>query len=269
MFKFITSKSLFVNILTAIVLASVIIFILLQLLGVITQHGKYLTVPSVEGKKTAEAIKLLESKGFDVLIQDSIYTDTAKMGIVLKQLPDANSTVKINRTVLLTVNRVTLPLIDMPSLQGKTFSFALELMKRSHLKLGDTSFRPDFMQGSVLEQNFNGSLGAPGAKIPWGSSIDLVVGSGLTNERIIVPDLIGLTLDSAKSLFEQNGILLGAVIQDPGITDTLGSFIWKQSPPRYDELKEPVFIQAGQLMDLWISPEMKYPADSLNFKPSN
>jgi hypothetical protein len=113
LFQFITKRPFWVNFLVAILLGLVLIYLTLQLLDSITKHGQYLTVPSVLGKNTKDAIKALEAKGFDVLIQDSVYTDTAKMGIVLKQLPDPNSTVKVNRTVMLTVNRVTLPMIDM------------------------------------------------------------------------------------------------------------------------------------------------------------
>ena len=100
--------------------------------------------------------------------------------------------------------------------------------------------------------------------MPWGSSIDLVVGSGLNEERIQVPNRIGLTFAEAQAILLENGILLGAVVPDPGITDTAAAFIWKQSPPRYNEEKEPVFIQSGQLLDLWISPEMKEPRDTLD-----
>ena len=262
MFKFITNRPLWVNILAALAFAFLVLFLFLQLLGQLTKHGKYLTVPSVEGKKTREAIQLLESKGFEVLIQDSVYTDTARMGIVLKQLPDPNSTVKINRTVFLTVNRVTLPLVEMPALEGKTLNFALEILKRTHFKLGDTTFRPDFMRGSVLEQTYKGNKIEPGTKIPWGSSIDLVVGSGLNEERMLVPNLVGLTFAEAKNILQENGILLGALVPDPGIVDTSAAFIWKQVPPRFNEDKEPVFIQSGQLMDLWISPEMKVARDT-------
>lgn len=253
------------NVLAGIVLLFLIIFLMLQLLGAITKHGQYLTVPSVIGKKTTDAVALLESKGFEV-IYDSVYTDTAQKGIVLKQIPDPNSTVKVNRTVKLTVNRITLPLVDMPSLQGKTLNFALEILKRSHLTLGDTIFKPDFMMGSVLEQNFKGTLIAPGDKLPWGSKIDLVVGSGLTEDKMIVPDLLGLTFDSAKLILDQSGIQLGALVPDPGITDTMRSFIWKQSPPRFNELNEPVYIQPGQIMDIWISPVMKTIIDSQSVK---
>ncbi len=234
---------------------------MLQLLGAITKHGQYLTVPSVVGKKTTDAVAFLESKGFEV-IYDSIYTDTAQKGIVLKQIPEPNSTVKVNRTVKLTVNRVTLPLVEMPSLQGKTLNFALEILRRSHLTLGDTIFRPDFMMGSVLEQNFNGTIIPPGAKLPWGSKINLVVGSGLTEDRLLVPDLVGLTYESAKSILDSNGISIGALVPDPGITDTMKSLIWKQNPPRYNEFNEPVFIQPGQIIDLWISQESKTSIDS-------
>ncbi len=263
MFSFITNKPFWVNLLVAVLLTFAIFFGILQLLGVITNHGEYLKVPSVVGKNTKDAIKFLEDKGFDVMIQDSVYTDTAKMGIVLKQLPDPNSTVKINRTILLTVNRITLPLIDMPALEGKTLNFALEILRRSHLKLGDTIFQPDFMKGAVIRQQFRGDKIAPGSKIPWGSAVDLVIGSGLNEEPIPVPDLSGLTFEEAKILLEQQGILLGAVFPDADVTDTTSAFIWKQVPPVVNEQKEAIMIKPGQLMDLWLSVQKKLPEDSL------
>lgn len=266
MFKFITSRPLWVNLLAALTLIVVMVFIFLQLLGLITRHGQYLTVPSVKGKNTKEAIKFLESKGFEVVIQDSIYTDTAKMGIVLKQLPDPNSTVKINRTVFLTINRVTLPMVEMPLLKGKSFAYALMILSHSHLKLGDTTFRPDFARGAVLEQSFKGKQVEAGDKVPWGSSIDLVIARGISNETFLVPSLIGLTFGEAKAILDSNGIVLGAIIADQGVKDTNAAFIYKQSPPKYTETEQPVFMQSGQLMDIWISTVMKYPDSTMEKK---
>jgi beta-lactam-binding protein with PASTA domain len=264
MFRSITKRPFWVNLLAAIAIALLVIFLFLWMLGIITRHGKYLTVPSVIGKNTEESVKFLESKGFDVVIQDSVYTDTAKAGIVLKQLPDPNSTVKINRTVFLTVNRVTLPLVDMPALQGKTLNYALEILKRSHLTLGDTSFKPDFMMGSVLEQRYAGNDITSGTKLPWGSRVDLVIGGGLTEQRIMVPDLVDMSLGEAKLILEQNGIGLAAIIPVGTIRDTLGAYIIKQSPPRFTEQNQAVYIQSGQLMDLWISQERRMGADTTN-----
>lgn len=262
MFKFITDRPFWVNLLAVILLTAFFIWGFLQLLGVITKHGSYLTVPAVIFKTTAEAVKILESKGFEVVIQDSVYTDTAKMGIVLKQFPEPNSTVKVNRVVLLTINRSTLPMVDMPALQSKSLGYAIEILRRSHLVVGDTTYKPDFMMGSVLEQRYNGNLITSGAKIPWGSRVDMVIGGGLSNEQVIVPSLIGLTYSEAKMVLEQNGIMLASTVVDPGISDTANAFVYKQNPPKFTEDKRPVYIRSGQVMDVWVSREMKVLTDS-------
>ncbi|MEO7535469.1 MAG: PASTA domain-containing protein [Ferruginibacter sp.] len=254
MFKFITNRPFWVNLLAAFLLAFLLVFLMLQLLGWITKHGDYLTVPAVQGKNTQEAIKLLEDQGFDVVIQDSIYTDSLSRGIVIKQLPDPNATVKVNRTVFLTVNRVIPPMIAMPQLEGKSLIFALDLLRRNHLKLGDTTYKADFMKGSILEQLYNGHKIDPGAKVRWGSKISLVIAGGLNEQQIIVPDLVGLTFAQAKTELEQNGINIGAVIADAGVKDTLAAFVYKQNPERYDDEKRPRYIRSGQLMDIYLSP---------------
>lgn len=257
MFKFITDKPFWVNLLVVIALTALLIVGLLQLLGFITHHGEHLTVPKVTGEETRSAIKKLESLGFEVEIKDSIYTDTAAKGTVLKQFPEPNSTVKVNRTIVLTVNRTTMPLVDMPNLEGKSMSLAIDLLIRSHLTLGDTTFKPDFMKGSVLEQTFKGNKIAPGTKLPWGSSIDLLIGRGLDDTPIPVPDLLGMTYFDADTLLRNRGIMIGAAITDPDVVDSASAFIWRQSPPRFNELGQLVFIQPGQIMDVWLSVEMR------------
>ncbi len=266
MFKFITNRPFWVNLLAAGALAFLIIYIILKLLGIITKHDAYLKVPPVLGKKTTDAVKLLEEKGFQVEIVDSIYTDTAKAGIVLKQLPDANATVKINRTVFLTVNRAIPPMIDMPKLEGQSLNFALDLLERNHLKLGDTIFKPDFQAGSVLEQQYNGVRIPEKAKVQWGSKITLVIGSGIDSKPFLVPSLLGMTYGEAKSYLEGLGITVASVMPEANVRDTAAAFVWRQNPERFDEEKKPRYIQAGQVMDLWLSKEMKTPKDSLDNK---
>ena len=267
MFKKIKGQPFWVHLLIILSITVIFVFGFLQLLGVITKHGEYHTVPAVTNYPTADAVKLLESRGFEVVIQDSVYTDTLKPGIVLKQFPEPNSTVKVNRIVLLTVNRVTLPMIDMPALQGKSMSYALEILKRSHLTPGDTTFKPDFMMGSVLEQNFNGNLVLSGAKIPWGSKIDLVIGGGLGENEVPVPSLLGLTYAEAKLVLSESGIMIGAVVPDLGVTDTANAFVYKQNPPKLTEDRRVIYIRPGQLMDVYLSPVMRILKDSTAENP--
>jgi eukaryotic-like serine/threonine-protein kinase len=266
MFKFITHRPFWVNLLVAMGLFIAIALLVLKMLGVITKHGEYLTVPSVLGKKTSDAIDLLKKQGFVVEIQDSVFTDTAKRGVVLKQLPDPNATVKINRAVFLTVNRLIPPMLDMPKLEGQSMSFALDILRRSHLQLEDTIFKPDFQVGTVLEQQYKGTRITEKTKIQWGSKITLVVGGGLDNQQFIVPELTGMTFKEAKAFLQEKGISLGAVLTDPGTRDTANAFVFKQNPGRFDDEKKPRYIQSGQVMDLWLSPVMKTPKDSSDNK---
>lgn len=268
MFKSLTTRPFWVNLITAIVLALLILFLFLRMLGCLTKHGEYLKVPAVVGMNTNEALKLLEKQGFEVYIQDSVFTDTAKRGIVLKQLPDPNATVKVNRTVFLTVNRYVPPMIDMPKLEGQNLSFAIRMLERNHLKLGDTTFRPDFMMGSVLEQHYNGTRIPEKSKVQWGSRIDLVIGGGLEKKEIPVPSLVGMTYCEAKTYLDENGISIGALIGHGGlISDTCAAFIVKQRPERFDTDNFLIYIHSGQLMDLWLSQENKpIVADSLERK---
>jgi beta-lactam-binding protein with PASTA domain len=101
MFQFITKKPLWLNLLAGLILMVVLLFILSIFLGPLTRHGKNKTVPNVVGKSFEEAQKILNNSGFDVEVQDSIYSDTVAKGSVLRQVPDGDATVKISPHSLL------------------------------------------------------------------------------------------------------------------------------------------------------------------------
>ena len=106
MFKFITDKPLWANILAGIAIVFLVILLFFGSLDWVTGYGKYEKVPSVAGQHILAAQKILEDKGFEVQIQDSIYIDTIAKQAVVRQTPEADALVKIGRTIYLTVNRV-------------------------------------------------------------------------------------------------------------------------------------------------------------------
>jgi len=182
--------------------------------------------------------------------------------MIIKQVPEADAVVKINRTVYVTVNRVVPPDVPMPNLIGYSFRNAEMILKNMGLKLGDTTFKVDFAKNSVLEQLYNGKSISPGTNIKQGSSVSLVIGSGIGNSDMAVPKLVGLTYDEAKILLETNGLLVGSVIPDPLVKDTSSAYIYKQSPLSRTEDGFRVRIRPGQMIDVWLSVE-KPVVDSL------
>jgi eukaryotic-like serine/threonine-protein kinase len=254
-FQFITKRPLWANIIFAIVLLFLLLFLFLTSLNWITHHGKILKIPQVTGKSMADAKKQLDDQGFDIVIQDSVYVDTIPPLTVVKQFPEQDAEVKVNRTVYLTVNRSVPPLIQMPQLVGQNFRSAAILLKQTGLKLGDTSFVPDFAKNSVKKQIFNGQEIIFGTKIPMGSKIDLVISNGIADVDMSVPDLIGMTYSEAKILMEGSGLEFGVVLPDPEVKDTLNGFIRRQSPERFTEERRINRIHQGQLIDIWLSIE--------------
>ena len=253
--KFITRQPLWANILVGILLIIILVSVFILSLRKITQHGESMKVPSVVGKNFTEAREMLETMGFEVVVQDSVYQNKLQPLAIIKQIPDADATVKVNRTVYLTINRAEPPLIEMPNLLGYSYRNAEMVLKNMGLNVGDTSFRPDFAKNSILEQQFNGAPIQPGTQLRMGSSISLVLGDGVGNIEMVVPSLIGMTYGDADRLLRANGLNLGAVVLDPGITDTLGAFIYKQNPEKFRDDGVKLKIRPGQLMDVWLSTE--------------
>src|SRR5437773_12559208 len=116
MLKYVTHRPLWVNILVAVLFAMVIFILLVLSLDLCTHHSRAKTVPSVVGKTFDEAKQILDKEGFDIIIQDSVYVDTLKPTAVVKQIPEADAVVKVNRTVYLTLNQAQPPLVAMPPL---------------------------------------------------------------------------------------------------------------------------------------------------------
>lgn len=256
MFKFITSKPLWVNILAVIVVILLIVLFFFAIMGWLTKHDKYEKVPSVVGQNVEAATQILEAKGFDVEIQDSIYVDTAARLSVMRQSPDPDAVVKSNRTVYLTINRAVPPLTTVPSMIGFSFRSAEMMLSSLGLKLGDTSYKPDIAKNSVLEQLYQGKPITPNTKVPMGSTIDFVLGSGVGTAEMNVPNLTGMTLNEAKSYLQSLNINIGAVIP-PDLAGNGDAYIYKTNPPQYSETtpgqRTMNKIRPGQLLDLYVT----------------
>jgi eukaryotic-like serine/threonine-protein kinase len=49
------------------------------------------------------------------------------------------------------------------------------------------------------------------------------------------------------------GLIVGSVVPDIDVKDTLGAFVYRQNPDRFDYAKQLNHIRQGQIIDLWLS----------------
>lgn len=257
MFKFITSKPLWVNILAGFGLILILILLFFGLLDWITGHGKYEHVPSVTNQNIEAARQMLQEKGFSVQVLDSVYEMSVAGLSVVKQSPEADALVKHGRTIYLTINRAAPPLIEMPNLVGFSIRSAQMYLQSLGLKIGDTTYRDSPARNAILEQHYNGEIIRAGTRLPVGSTISFVLGNGQNVGDMMVPDLVGFTLLQARDMLSTFNLGIGNVIPTGDIRDTSAAYIVRQTPevsslsPTGD--RTPNRIRAGQVIDVFIS----------------
>ena len=256
----IVQKPLWQNILIGIGFLFFLLIVFFLSLGWITGYGKTAKVVSVVGQSYVAAQQQLEKEGFEVVILDSIYVDSIAKLAVIRQTPEADEIVKAGRTIYLTINRMVPPQVEMPSLVGFSLKSAELYLQSLQLKLGAVTYKPDFARNAVLDQLFNGVPIAQGVKIPLGSTIGLVIGTGVGGEETDMPNLVGLTYVDAKNLLSLQHINIGSVLSLETIKDSATSFIFRQTPGHLSDKMDsltgmplPNKIRQGQLVDLYLS----------------
>jgi beta-lactam-binding protein with PASTA domain len=252
------TSSLWFHLLLVLGVCGVLYALFFSSLSIITRHGDDRKVPNVTGRDVRTAIKILEEEGFDVRV-DSTYLPDKKAFLVLDQMPDVGDMVKHGRMLFLTVNKSVPPATPMPNLVNLSFRSAALILKSNRLILGDTTYRPDIANGAILEQLYEGKPVRPGQMIPQGSRIDLIIGDGLGNTELNVPDVIGLTFPEAVAQLSSNGLQFTPLF-DADVIDTAASKVYKQTPNAISDIGAPSRIRQGDFVDIYISQN---PVDSV------
>ena len=252
--KFLISKKFLQHLGLAVGIGVILLLAILVWLKIYTHHGQAITVPNLSGLTEEEVGDVTSSRRLRFEVVDSVFSNEMPRGTVLKQNPKANSRVKKNRKVFLTMNAINPEMVSMPRLVGLSIRQARLALQNAGLVLGDIQYKPDYAINNVLQQMHNESVINEGIEITKGTVIDLVLGMGLSSETTRVPDLIGVGLEAATDIVADYYLNLGAVTYDESMQnaeDSAAAFIWRQYP-EFDEFKR---LNMGMEVDIWISAD--------------
>lgn len=247
--QYIKTKSFRNNLLAAVITVAILLFIAFFSLRYYTKHGQGLNVPALKGMSFIQAIEKLESLGLRYEV-DSVYVMDTPPGVVLDQDPNPNTFVKDNRTIYLTVSMNTAPNVKFPDIEFKTLRQAQAIIENFGLKLGDTTYKADPARDVVLEASYGGSAISAGQMIPKGSRINLVLGDGMGNEEVEIPELTGLTKDEALMALRGMMLNIGIVSYEGEITDTANAVIVRQEPMLTDSIMK---VKKGSPVNIVLS----------------
>lgn len=227
---FIKSKHFFKHLGIAVILTIFLIWLSLRLLDLFTMHGKFITVPDFKGVSVEELDNFSDDHDLKYVIIDSVYDLSLKKGTIALQDPAANSKVKKNRTVYLTVVSSTTEKVKMPNLIDLTLRQAIAMLESFGLRAGSLKYVPDIARNAVLRQRYKGKDISEGSIVDKGSRIDLILGIGNSSDKTSVPNLFGKSQAQATSLLQDASLNIGSEIFEDG-NDTTTARVYRQDPP--------------------------------------
>ncbi len=215
-----------------------------------TGHGEYVTIPDVRGKLLTEATEIMEDLDLEVVVIDSVWSDTAVKGSVKEMSPGFESTLKEGREIYLTIYRLTPPMEIINIKQGEYADVAKVKLENKGISFDVEYQANNNFVGNVIAIRCQGREIGYNQPLARGSRVKLIVGK--SDGRILqVPDLFGMTYIEAirllKSMDLQHQLFFDIA---PASTDSLEFKICKQEPP-FSPASVPV--STGSIVDVYLS----------------
>lgn len=251
------------NTLGAAILNVVLVVSILFMIGILyfyvylpnaTNHGETITVPDLTGMRYEELETFVTEHELRFQVDDSAYSEDYPPLTVLRQFPKPGATVKENRMIYVSVNRINPPTVPLPDLANDARPSsrigAEAILKSTGLKRGKILLMPHPHLNLVIEMRYQGKKIEANTRIPKGSVIDLVVGDGNGPSDFTLGNLIGDTYE--RALFKLSGWNLHiGNIEIPEGADTTGTvpYVKFQYPLAGDS------VRVGDPIDLTIAPK--------------
>jgi len=207
------------------------------------QSAITMPVPNVVNLPADEAETALHNAGLNVKwAKDGRYSGEIEANRVLLQMPTAGRTVKKNRTILLTLSKGRQE-VSVPDLRGASQRQAEISLQRLELLLGSKieGAHSEIPRGVVIRTEPEA-----GKRVRIGSKINIVISSGNSSGKILLPNLRQMSLSMAEAIIDSLGFKLGNVVTIE-LADKLPNTVLELSP------KPGEYLEAGTTIDLTVA----------------
>ena len=177
-FRFLISKSFFIQIGIAVISLSLLIIIMKWWLGFTTNHEQKIQVPNLNKMSLSNVETTLKELNLDFLVIDSAsYNPKYPKQSVIEQTPESGSFVKEKRKIYLTLNPSKYRDITIPDLNGQSKRQAITQLQSIGFKIGKFLYIRDY-KDVIRGLKSNGKKLKSGSKLEKNAVIDLIMGDG-------------------------------------------------------------------------------------------
>lgn len=188
---------------------------------------KEVIVPDISGKSSVNALQALSVINLAMKIGGYEFNEAVPIGTVLRQVPDAGSTVREGKIVRVVFSQGG-ESVFTPNLMGLPLRNAELLLRQRQLVLGEVSesYSLKAEKGTVLFQDPK-----PELSVSKNTMVQVAVSAGLPPAGIVMmPDFRQKKSDEAQQWAAQNSLVLG-VAEDSNSLFPGGTIIDQDPPP--------------------------------------
>ena len=189
-------------------------------------RGGTVSVPDLKGTSQAVARHKLRAQGLEMQVREERWSNSVPYGVVIEQGTDAGVTLKRGRSIAAVISLGTRS-VAVPQLGGMASARqARLLLEQNGLGQGVLDeVHSGLPQGTVLAQSPES-----GVEVSRGDAISLLVSKGPRPVARVMPNLKGSTLEEARTLVRQAGLVLRHVTEVPGKGLTAGTVLSQSLP---------------------------------------
>lgn len=196
-------------------------------IGLFAFYGNFwssadVVVPNVVGKTQKAAEQIIAESKLRVKIEEDLHS-TGQLGLVSNQKPDPGMTVKEGRYITIVVNS-SRDVVIVPDVMDLSVEQAKDRLLGAGLKIGAVK---ETFSNKVRENSVIGQSPVANSRVQKGTIVDIII-TKREVQKIVVPNLVGLSVSGAKDILAGRKMVLGNVSEVD--SDQAPGSILRQSP---------------------------------------
>jgi serine/threonine-protein kinase len=193
----------------------------------LTIHGRQETMPKFVGMPLESAQQLASGLGFELAVEDKLYSTQYPANQIVSQMPPAGTRIKMGQHAHVLVS-LGPPQVAVPSLVGSSLRVAkIEAVERG-LTLGNVAIVhwPGVEPDQVVAQD-----PSPASAQVRSPAVNLLVSLGDVQEAYLCPNFLGQRINDVRQAIEKAGMKVGQVTPIPTDSPTKGVVLTQSPPP--------------------------------------
>ncbi len=185
-----------------LIIALIMNFIVMPLL---VREGSETRVPDIVNLSMRAAEAKLQEAGLGTIKGNEEFDSERPKGAVINQRPEGGAIVKKGRRVILTISKGSAS-ATVPKIEGYSLREARFLLEKEGLQPGGIIWLTDESKpdGVIIS-----TIPSDGTVMKLNAEVDLIVNRRETDIMVSVPVLVGLDLELARIIAEDNFLLVG------------------------------------------------------------